>query len=102
MQVFYTKSGSLWKARARAIALVALLGLLGCDKGPRNLSFAAPCTESTQCRSGICLFFSQGSEEGLCSRSCVRNADCPEGWSCTAITQKDVMVCQKGTGMPFM
>jgi hypothetical protein len=94
--VFYTKSRLPWKA----IVLAGLLAV-GCRSGPTNLGIADRCTESRQCRSGICLFPTKGSEDGLCTKPCTGNSDCLEGWSCTALTQDGVMVCQKGQATPF-
>jgi len=99
MSLFYWKRRSLWKGAA-IIALI-LLPLAGCKKGPSNLSLAQPCTESNQCRSGICLFLTPASEDGLCTKPCTGGSECPEGWSCTAVTQEGIMVCQKGHSTPF-
>ena len=99
LSLFYLKRRSLWKGAA--ILGLMILALGGCKKGPRDLSITQPCTESKQCQSGICLFLTQTSEDGLCTEPCTESKECPEGWSCTAITQNGVMVCQKGQATPF-
>jgi hypothetical protein len=43
------------------------------------------CTEygAAACVSGLCLHVSGQRARGyVCSRSCVENSDCPQGWSC--------------------
>ena len=100
MSLFYWKRRSLWKGAA--ILALILMPLAGCKKGgPSNLSLAQPCTESHQCRSGICLFQTPASEDGLCTKPCISGKECPEGWSCTAVTQDGVIVCQQGNSTPF-
>jgi hypothetical protein len=99
LSLFYRNLHRPWKALA-ALALIAIL--CGCrDKGPTDLDVGHKCMQSRECGSGICLFPTQVSKEGRCSRPCTASTDCPEGWSCTAITQNGVMVCQEGPATPF-
>jgi hypothetical protein len=91
------------KAAGLICGLLLAAGLVmgGCKKGPSNLSFGQPCTEATQCLSGICLFAGPDAEEGACAQACEDGTDCPESWSCTGLTQKGELVCQEGPATPF-
>jgi hypothetical protein len=74
----------------------------GC-KGPQptGLEFGQACSESSQCESGLCLFEGPEDEEGVCAKPCEDGSDCPDGWSCTGLTQKGELVCQEGPATPF-
>jgi len=99
MRVFYRNMPLAWKAIILASAAVAAIE---CSKpGPTNLGIGQGCQESTQCSSGICLSRTRESKDGKCSRPCGKPADCPAGWTCTALTQDGVLVCQEGSPTPF-
>lgn len=67
----------------------------------RELKFGEKCKKDVQCRSNLCLFLSPDSEYGFCTLSCAKNEDCPQGYSCSSVTNKGVVVCSPLPSTPF-
>jgi len=84
----------------RLAALMLLLGaiLLGGCEG--DIPFGGPCGSDSDCRRGLCVAGVHG-ESPVCTRSCARSSECPEGWSCSGVTQHQVLVCSHGAATPF-
>ncbi len=94
-RLFYTIRSSL---RTSAVCLV----MVACRAGARgDLEFGQECVEASQCQSHVCLMSGPGAEKGVCAQRCEDGKDCPEGWSCTGLTQKGELVCQEGPATPF-
>jgi hypothetical protein len=66
-----------------AVVLLSLsLGACGedkksCDLTGNDRAFGACCTAGSQCTSGVCHEFGDGTQE--CTLACTVDADCPEG-----------------------
>ena len=66
-----------------ALALSLLFGACGedakksCDLSGNDRAFGACCTENSQCTSGVCHAFGDGTQ--ACTQTCSSSADCPEG-----------------------
>jgi MYXO-CTERM domain-containing protein len=59
--------------------------------------FGDPCASPTDCGSGS-LCVSDGTS-AFCSRSCVDDCGCPDGYACVATTDPSLSVCAPGTRM---
>jgi MYXO-CTERM domain-containing protein len=55
---------------------------------PRKKKFAEPCVGSDECRSDICLTVS--ADKQICSQACSADAPCPDGYTCTAVGDRNV------------
>lgn len=87
----------------RALLLTALLGLVplaACDEGRGTKALGEPCGGDSECRSGLCVGGVVG-EDPACTRSCSKSGECPDGWSCSGVTEDQVLVCRKGPATPF-
>lgn len=92
-------------ARVRfAAALLALcfaLTLAGCGEEERgDARFGEPCASDSECAAGLCVGGVDG-DAPRCTRSCATGTQCPQGWSCSGVTEAGVVVCQKGRATPF-
>lgn len=90
--------------RPSFLALLVLLAgpplLLACAEERGDSSFGEPCGADGECADGLCVGGVDG-DEPVCTRSCARAEDCPEGWSCSGVTARQVVVCKKGGATPF-
>ena len=68
---------------------------------PTGLKFGEKCKEDFQCKSGLCVALSKDTSYGYCTISCSKNEQCPEGYSCSGVTNKGVVVCSPGPATPF-
>ncbi len=75
-----------------------LLLLAGCGRGDARTG--APCSRDTDCAHGLCVAGVAG-QEPACTISCMESEDCPEGWTCSGVTQRNVVVCARGSATPF-
>jgi len=93
-----------WLGSLRGPLPLLLLGLLlllsGCEETPGEAAIGAACEADGDCASLLCVGGIAG-PEGACTRSCGESSDCPEGWSCGAVTQNNVVVCRRGASTPF-
>lgn len=80
-----------------AAVFVLLLAACG-GRGERR--FGEHCQSDTECQHGLCVAGVNGAA-AVCTLSCARAADCPEGWSCHGVTQANVLVCAAGASTPF-
>lgn len=84
-----------------AVAVAAALLAGGCgDDDTGTKGFGNRCAADGECESGLCVGGVDG-KEPVCTRSCRNKNDCPDGWSCSGVTQDDVLVCQHGPATPF-
>lgn len=65
-----------------ALACTCILGACSeeekpCDLTGNDRGFGDCCTESSQCTSGVCHEFGDGTHE--CTIACSTSSDCPEG-----------------------
>ncbi len=85
----------------RALPFAVLLGLLALACGVRGeRRFGEHCASDQECKRGLCVAGVSG-DEPVCTTSCGGSADCPTGWSCTGVTQRNVLVCAAGGNTPF-
>lgn len=88
-----------WFHRLALLALMALGTLLpACGGGDARLG--EPCESDDDCARGLCVGGVNG-DRPACTRSCAGNEDCPHGWSCSGVTQNQVLVCSHGAATPF-
>ncbi len=73
---------------------------LACGGGHGDKRTGEPCSSNDECRHGLCIGGVDG-EEATCTRSCANTAECPRGWSCSGVTQDNVLVCTHGAPTPF-
>lgn len=85
-------------SRWLVMTLFALLVALGCGGGEKPMGEV--CASDSECIQGHCVGGVDG-DEPVCTRSCSRGSECPEGWSCSGATQDMVLVCVKRSAMPF-
>ncbi len=81
------------------LGLLAALCLGGCG-GARDKPIGEACAQADECEHGICVAGIAG-DDAVCTRSCASSEECPRGWSCSAVTAGNVLVCQRGAGNPF-
>ena len=79
-------------------ALFAILLTAACGGGDKPMGEL--CASDSECIQGHCVGGVDGVEP-VCTRSCGRASECPEGWSCSGATLDMVLVCVKGAAMPF-
>ncbi|MBN8612179.1 MAG: hypothetical protein J0L92_16410 [Deltaproteobacteria bacterium] len=77
---------------------LALLALASCGRGDARTG--ERCRSDRECARGLCVAGVAG-ERGACTVSCGGDDECPEGWSCTGVTQANVVVCSRGSATPF-
>ncbi|MEO0324447.1 MAG: hypothetical protein AAF447_15910 [Myxococcota bacterium] len=82
-----------------ALLTGALLVAPGCA-GAREGAVGDACAHRNECASGLCVA-GLGAEGARCTRSCRTSAQCPEGWSCSGVTDENVVICQPGAATPF-
>ena len=89
-------------AYPRLGSLLAIIGLfvMACEETPGEGVDGDPCTANSDCASMLCVAGIDG-PEGVCTHTCGANTDCPEGWSCGAVTEGNVVVCRHGASTPF-
>jgi hypothetical protein len=83
--------------RAVVLCFVVLLAACG-GRGERR--FGEHCASDNECQRGLCVAGVNG-DAPVCTVSCARGSDCPEGWSCHGVTQANVLVCASGASTPF-
>jgi len=68
----------------------------GVGSGGGGSGLGQPCTDSTQCQSGLCA--SLGAGGSVCSSACILGsaASCPSGFVCEAINGRDLCVLGNG------
>ena len=71
------RTGAIW-----AVLIGLSLGACSedppaCDKSGNDRKFGDCCTEASQCASGVCHKFGDGTQ--ACTQTCGSAADCPEG-----------------------
>jgi hypothetical protein len=108
------------RLRPWLVGLVAMVGMLGCDTGTRDVQPPAQVTRSgmltehvptplppdaprrsvgesclehgeSECSSGLCIHVGGRGQGYFCSRSCRELSDCPRGWRC--LTSLDSRFC---------
>jgi hypothetical protein len=85
----------------RALVLGLLFALLVPACGGRGeRRFGERCESDNECQHGLCVGGVAG-DAPVCTTSCARASDCPTGWSCTGVTQHQVLVCASGGSTPF-
>jgi hypothetical protein len=82
---------------ARSLLFALALAVYGCDD-PRSVG--SPCDGDDACESGLCAGGVAG-DSPVCTKSCRSGDECPDGWSCSGVTQNKVLVCTKGAATPF-
>jgi hypothetical protein len=80
--------------------LLLALALSACEESPGVGATGDPCTGNGDCASLLCVGGIAG-PDGICTVSCAANEECPEGWSCGAVTEGNVVVCRRGASTPF-
>jgi len=88
--------------RAADLLVLLLLSsalLLGCG-GRGDAAFGAACQQDQDCTHGLCVGGVHG-DGPVCTKSCATGTDCPRGWSCSGVTQSNVLVCSHGAATPF-
>lgn len=92
------------KRLTSTLALLGALALGACGQGEQagagDREVGEACTAAAQCEHGLCAAGVAG-EEPVCTRSCGDTSECPRGWSCSGVTDDNVLVCQRGAGNPF-
>jgi hypothetical protein len=71
--------------------------MTGTDAGPSGTGrFGDPCTTPTDCGSGgLCV--GNGMGTAFCSRACVDDCGCPDGYQCFPTSDPSIRVCGPGT-----
>lgn len=85
--------------RVIGLGIAALVAVLGCG-GRGDKRFGERCYNDVECARGLCVAGARG-DQPICTKSCARASDCPEGWSCSGVTADNVLVCAHGSGTPF-
>ena len=96
-------SGAPMKRPLLTLACALGLALGACSGGttPRgDARVGERCAHDTDCRRGLCVGGVAGAAPA-CTVSCATASDCPERWSCSAVTAQGVLVCQQGGATPF-
>jgi hypothetical protein len=83
----------------RPVLLLALLLLAACG-GRGDGRVGERCGRDRDCARGLCVAGVAGPEPA-CTISCMGDDDCLEGWSCSGVTQANVVVCARGGATPF-
>jgi hypothetical protein len=78
-----------------------LCALLACGRGDARTG--ERCSRDRDCARGLCVAGVAGvaGAQGACTVSCGSDEECPRGWSCTGVTQANVVVCSQGAATPF-
>jgi hypothetical protein len=85
----------------RLIGLAIVLAAFGWGCGGRGEKrFGERCYNDVECARGLCVAGARG-DHAICTKSCARASDCPEGWSCSGVTADNVLVCAHGSATPF-
>lgn len=84
----------------RFVLACALSVSLAACGGRGDARTGQPCRRDNDCAHGLCVAGVAG-DEPTCTISCMASDDCPEGWSCTGVTQANVVVCARGGATPF-
>ena len=80
-----------------SLALAVLVTACG-GRGERR--FGEHCASDNDCQRGLCVGGVSG-DAPVCTISCASSTECPTGWSCTGVTQHQVLVCAAGGNTPF-
>ena len=84
----------------RTALLAGLLTVLASCGGRGDKTIGDPCASASECQEGLCVG-GQAGEDPVCTVSCGRTEDCPRGWSCSGVTEGNVLVCSHGAPTPF-
>lgn len=84
----------------RLVALLTLSASLLTACGRGDARTGEPCSRDEDCAHGLCVE-GAGGPHALCTVSCASERDCPEGWSCSGVTQANVLICTRGNATPF-
>lgn len=85
----------------RALVVVSIgLALVGCTRERGDGQMGDPCRSDFDCARGYCVAGVSG-HDPVCTITCGRNGDCPDGWSCSGVTERGVVVCSLGASTPF-
>ncbi len=80
------------------LLLLAALTLGACGRGDARTG--QPCDGDRACARGLCVAGVAG-PSGACTVSCGDDDECPQGWTCSGVTQNNVVVCSRGNATPF-
>ncbi len=80
--------------------LLAGLSAVGCTSRHGHGKTGQRCSADTDCMHGLCVAGVNG-KGPACTVSCAKSEQCPHGWSCSALTKNNVLVCRKGAATPF-
>ncbi len=86
--------------RIGSLLLALTLSVLGCKETPGEGQIGDHCDKDGDCASLLCVGGVAG-DDTVCTQSCGGNEECPEDWSCGAVTQAGVVVCRQGASTPF-
>ena len=85
----------------RNLLLAVLIpGLFAACGGRGERRFGEHCERDNDCQHGLCVAGVSG-DAPVCTTSCGGSSECPTGWSCTGVTQNQVLVCAAGGNTPF-
>lgn len=84
--------------RSWLVLLLLALTPSGCGRGSARTG--ERCGGDRECARGLCVAGIAGSG-GACTVSCAADDECPQGWSCSGVTQANVVVCARGGSTPF-
>ena len=67
------------------------------DQSP-NLTFGARCTASTECQDALFCYIEEGTNAGICTRTCTAESNCGaaydvDGYSCYEVSDETGFVC---------
>lgn len=79
----------------RSFALLLFVAACGGDAQTGDA-----CESDRDCQRGLCVAGIAG-ESGVCTVSCGSSDECPEGWSCSGVTEGNVLICRQGAATPF-
>lgn len=85
---------------ARWLVLASLLALGACGSERGDKEMGEECSDAEECAHGLCVAGVAGPDP-VCTRSCANTSECPRGWSCSGVTQGNVLICQRGAGNPL-
>jgi len=85
--------------RSWPLVLVLALASAGCGRGSARTG--QRCAADRDCARGLCVAGIAGGDHPVCTISCAGDDECPEGWSCSSVTQANIVVCARGSSTPF-
>lgn len=84
----------------RPLSIVLFVASAACAAPRGDTQFGERCGDDRECQRGLCVSGVQG-DAPVCTISCARDTECPQGWSCHGVTQSNVLVCASGGSTPF-